>query len=87
MQACQYTVQGMIDRTDGVVASELDFNTGVAEIYVAKDWGFQVKVLEEQLMYQGYTLLMGTGYETVHMRRMKQIEQEKMKKKEKWKEK
>jgi len=72
-EACQYTVQGLIDRTDGVVASNLDFNTGVAEVFVAKDWGFDLKVLEEELMYAGYTLLMGTGHETVHMRRMNKI--------------
>lgn len=66
-------MQGLIDRTDGVVASNLDFNTGIAQIYVAKDWGFDVQKLEDELMYRGYTLLVGTGHETVHMRRMKNI--------------
>ena len=37
-------MQGLIDRMDGVVASNLDFNTGIAEVFVAKDWGFDVKV-------------------------------------------
>jgi len=76
-EACQYTVQGLIDRTDGVVASNLDFATGIAEIFVARDWGFDAKALEEELMYQGYTLLMGTGHETVHMRRLRKIEERK----------
>merc|ERR1711907_146477 len=73
-EACEYTVQGLIDRTDGVVASNLDFGTGIAKIYVAKDWGFDLQKLEDELMYRGYTLLMGTGHETVHMRRMKSIQ-------------
>merc|ERR1711920_1044894 len=76
-EACQFTVQGLVDRADGVVGSNLDFSTGIAEIFVAKDWGFELAALEDALMHQGYTLRMGTGHETVHMRRMRRIEEKK----------
>ena len=31
-EACQTHVKGILDRSGGVVASSVDFNTGVAEV-------------------------------------------------------
>mmetsp|Transcript_7853 Transcript_7853/g.11560 ORF Transcript_7853/g.11560 Transcript_7853/m.11560 type:complete len:94 (-) Transcript_7853:388-669(-) len=56
-EACQSHVKGVLDRSGGVIASSVDFNTGRAEVYVAKGWGnFNMSAVSEQLEYDGYMI-------------------------------
>merc|ERR1712194_60866 len=56
-EACQAHVQGLLERSSGVVSAEVDFNKGSAEVVVAQGWGFDVKHAASKLEADGYTVL------------------------------
>eukprot|EP00961_Rhodomonas_salina_P219983 2973707-Rhodomonas_salina.1 len=60
-EACQAHVKGVIDGLGGVVASSVDFTSGMAEVHVARRWAsksagpmFDVSVMAEKLDEDGY---------------------------------
>jgi len=54
-EACQLHVQGLMERTGGVVSSSVDFKTGEAELSVAKDWSFDFQEIARRLEREGYS--------------------------------
>ena len=56
-EACESNVQRIIGRQNGVIESAVDFDAGLAQIVVAKDWSFDVGLLEKQLTNAGYGLI------------------------------
>ena len=56
-EACESNVQKIIGRQNGVIESAVDFDAGLAQIVVAKDWSFDVGLLEKQLTNAGYGLI------------------------------
>eukprot|EP00933_Yihiella_yeosuensis_P079869 TRINITY_DN9328_c0_g2_i1.p1 TRINITY_DN9328_c0_g2~~TRINITY_DN9328_c0_g2_i1.p1 ORF type:complete len:468 (+),score=79.74 TRINITY_DN9328_c0_g2_i1:83-1486(+) len=53
-EACEAHVRNVVDRSSGVIGSRADFKGGFAEIEVAKDWGFNLTKIVEQLKEDGY---------------------------------
>ena len=56
-EACQSHVRTVIDRSAGVVGSEVDFTQGTARLLVADGWGFNLTALGERLLHEGYELV------------------------------
>lgn len=54
-EACQLHVQGLMERTGGVVSSSVDFKAGEAELSVAKDWSFDFQEMAQRLEREGYS--------------------------------
>ena len=53
-EACQSHVRGVIERSAGVVGSEVDFTKGTAKLVVADEWGFDLARLSKRLASEGY---------------------------------
>ena len=56
-EACQSHVRTVIDRSAGVVGSEVDFTKGTARLVVADAWGFDLERLSQRLEIEGYSLV------------------------------
>uniref|UniRef100_A0A0G4GBC2 HMA domain-containing protein n=1 Tax=Chromera velia CCMP2878 TaxID=1169474 RepID=A0A0G4GBC2_9ALVE len=55
-EACESAVRLEMERFDGVLQAEVDFETGRAELLAAEDWGFSESGLDERLRLRGYEL-------------------------------
>ncbi|KAK3260754.1 hypothetical protein CYMTET_30314 [Cymbomonas tetramitiformis] len=55
-EACQLHVENLLHQTSGVIQSSADFERGVVEVLVAKDWGFNITDVANSLAYDGYEL-------------------------------
>ena len=53
-EACQSHVRTVIDRSAGVVGSDVDFTKGTARLVVADGWGFDLQRLSARLATEGY---------------------------------
>jgi len=62
-EACVDGVTKMIEKTDGVLYTSVDFESGEAEMYVAKNWKFDHNALNATLVENGYELR-PRGWET-----------------------
>jgi len=62
-EACVDGVTKMIEKTDGVLYTTVDFESGEAEMYVARDWKFDQDALNATLVDAGYELR-PKGWET-----------------------
>ena len=56
-EACQSHVRTVIERSAGVVGSEVDFTKGTARLLVADGWGFDLERLSRRLEVEGYTVV------------------------------
>lgn len=61
-EACQLHVRTVLERSAGVVSSEVDFEKGLARVLIADDWGWNLTAVGERLSHDGYEIL---GSETV----------------------
>ena len=75
-EACESNVQKIIGRQNGVIDSAVDFDAGVAQIMIAKDWSFDVGTLEKQLTNAGYGLLVDSKDEVEDVMDVMQREEE-----------
>ena len=55
-EACQFHVKGVLERTPGVIGTEVDFKAGSAELLIARNWGFDLQQAQKILEYDGYEL-------------------------------
>ena len=60
-EACQLHVQRVLEASSGVVAAEVDYTTGRAQVTVADGWGFNLTRASEILSEDGYELLNTTS--------------------------
>ena len=60
-EACQWHVRSVLERTAGVVSSDVDFNRGIAKVVVAEGWGFNITQLALILKQDGYEIVGSEG--------------------------
>lgn len=54
-EACEAHVRGLLERSSGVIAGRADFEKGIAEVEIAKDWEFNLTHVLFKLAEDGYT--------------------------------
>lgn len=55
-EACEVSVKRILSQQNGVVAVDLDFETGTTKIWVAEGWGWEEKEADDALRKAGYEL-------------------------------
>jgi len=56
-EACQVHVQKLLEKSSGVVGARADFETGLVQLHVANDWGFNMNSTRKLLADDGYPVL------------------------------
>jgi len=59
-EACQVHVRSVLDRSAGVVSSDVDFEAGFADLEIADGWGFNLTAIKQRLRRDGYEVLNDT---------------------------
>merc|ERR1711871_216576 len=63
-EACQLHVRTQLEMSSGVLSSDVDWRASKANLWINKDWGFNLTALASKLALDGYEiqlLLNGTG--------------------------
>merc|ERR1712046_455719 len=53
-EACSLHVQKLLESSSGVVSADVSFETGLVQLEVARDWGFDINSTQLRLLNDGY---------------------------------